>query len=221
MKNKCRELLKSNNKREKEIYKNNEKIYTDMIVYLRGSDMTEYNQELVREDLIQMIIDGQNRGDDIQKVIGENYKEVCDEIIETMPKKTTFEKVIGIVEMSTSSIWILGMVYIIRLAIGNFITHNESWNFSLSIGDIINILIVISLANIFVNYICKTSLNNKKENKVVSFLKTWVVCMLILGIMVICAYYLNYTIVNISIISAVIIVAVIFIIDRVLARYVA
>ncbi|CDG00942.1 Putative Uncharacterized protein [Clostridium chauvoei JF4335] len=192
-----------------------------MIVYLRGSDMTEYNQELVREDLIQMIIDGQNRGDDIQKVIGENYKEVCDEIIETMPKKTTFEKVIGIVEMSTSSIWILGMVYIIRLAIGNFITHNESWNFSLSIGDIINILIVISLANIFVNYICKTSLNNKKENKVVSFLKTWVVCMLILGIMVICAYYLNYTIVNISIISAVIIVAVIFIIDRVLARYVA
>lgn len=221
MKKKCRELLKSNNKREKEIYKNNEKIYTDMIVYLRGSDMTEYNQELVREDLIQMIIDGQNRGDDIQKVIGENYKEVCDEIIETMPKKTTFEKVIGIVEMSTSSIWILGMVYIIRLAIGNFITHNESWNFSLSIGDIINILIVISLANIFVNYICKTSLNNKKENKVVSFLKTWVVCMLILGIMVICAYYLNYTIVNISIISAVIIVAVIFIIDRVLARYVA
>lgn len=221
MKKKCRELLKSNNKREKEIYKNNEKIYTDMIVYLRGSDMTEYNQELVREDLIQMIIDGQNRGDDIQKVIGENYKEVCDEIIETMPKKTTFEKVIGIVEMSTSSIWILGMIYIIRLAIGNFITHNESWNFSLSIGDIINILIVISLANIFVNYICKTSLNNKKENKVVSFLKTWVVCMLILGIMVICAYYLNYTIVNISIISAVIIVAVIFIVDRVLARYVA
>ncbi|PRR79148.1 hypothetical protein CLLI_09930 [Clostridium liquoris] len=93
MKKYCKGLLKSNNKMEKEIHKNNEKILTDMIVYLRGSDMTEYNQELIREDLIQMIIDGQNRGDDIQKVIGDNYKEICDKIIETMPKKTISQKI--------------------------------------------------------------------------------------------------------------------------------
>lgn len=85
-----------------------------MIVYLRGSEMTEYNQELVREDLIQMIIDGQNRGDDIQKVMGDNYKEICDEIIETMPKKTTFEKVMGILGLSISAIWILGIIFMVK-----------------------------------------------------------------------------------------------------------
>ena len=74
MKKQCRELMKKNNKREKAIHKNNDELYTNMIVYLRGSDMTEYNQELVREDLIEMILDGQNRGDDIQKVMGDNYK---------------------------------------------------------------------------------------------------------------------------------------------------
>ena len=87
VKKKCRELLKINNKLEKGILKENNELYTDMIVYIRGSEMTNYDQELVRGDLIQMIIDGQNRGDNIENVIGENYKNICDEIIETMPKR--------------------------------------------------------------------------------------------------------------------------------------
>lgn len=45
-----------------------------MSVYLRSADMSRYNQKLVREDLIEMIVDDQNRGDDINKVMGNNYK---------------------------------------------------------------------------------------------------------------------------------------------------
>ena len=84
----AKELLKRNNSREKAISDDSKEIYTNMVVYLRGSDLTEYNQEVVREDIIELIIDGQQRGDDIQKVMGGGYKEICDEIIEAMPKKT-------------------------------------------------------------------------------------------------------------------------------------
>lgn len=220
MKKYCKELLKSNNKREKEIHKNNEKILTDMMVYLRGSDMTEYNQELVREDLIQMIIDGQNRGDDIQKVIGDNYKEICDEIIETMPKKTISQKIGSILELSLSFIWILGGISVAKIVIGNFIASNKSWGFILSVGDIINMLIIILVANIVVNYICKTAFNSKGKNKVISFIKTWIVCMWILGVMFMCSYYLDYTIVNIPLILAGIIVGAVFILDRILSMYI-
>ena len=88
MKKEPKELLKKNNENEKNILEENDEIYTNMVVYLRGANISEYNQEKVREDLIAMIVDGQERGDDIQKVIGENYKEICDEIIAEIPKKT-------------------------------------------------------------------------------------------------------------------------------------
>lgn len=216
----CKKLLKNNNKRGKEIHKNNKKILTDMIVYLRGSDMTMYNQELVREDLIQMIIDGQNRGDDIQKVIGDNYKEICDEVIETMPKKTKSQKIWDILELSVSFIWILGGISVAKIVIGNFITSNESRGFILSIGDIINMLIIILVANIIIDYTCKTSFNNKGKNKVISFIKTWIVCMLVFGIMFMCSYYLDYTIVNIPLMLAAIIVGIVFILDRILSMHI-
>ncbi|MEG2786625.1 MAG: hypothetical protein RR942_02300 [Romboutsia sp.] len=221
MKKQCRELLRKNNKREKEIHKNNDEIYTDMIVYLRGSDMTSYNQELIREDLIQMIIDGQNRGEDIEKVIGDNYKEICDEIIETMPKKTKIQKIVSTLELSLSLIWILGTISIIRTIIINFISNDKNWDFALSIGDIINMIIIIFIANIVVEYTCKTAFNATHKNKIISFLKTWIGCMIVLGIMVISSYYLNTTIINISLILVIIITGIIFILDKIISMYVA
>ena len=67
MTRKCRELLKENNKKEKMINESNISRYTEMIIYLRGSDIDKYNQELVRADLIEVIIDGQERNDDIKR----------------------------------------------------------------------------------------------------------------------------------------------------------
>lgn len=130
-----------------------------MIVYLRGSDMTEYNQELVRQDLIQMILDGQERGDDIQKVIGNNYKEICDEIIEAMPKKTRKEKISDILELIFSVIWIIGGIFIVKTIVGNFLGTNKNWRFILSVGNIINMAVTIIIANVVINYTCKTAFN--------------------------------------------------------------
>lgn len=48
--------------------------------------------KVVREDIIELIIDGQQRGDNIKKVKGGRYKEIRDEIVEAMPKKTIKDK---------------------------------------------------------------------------------------------------------------------------------
>lgn len=92
---KSKALLKQNNQREKELTKENNQVLTDMVVYLRGSDLSDYNQELVRADLIEMVLDAQVRGDDIEKVFGENYQSICDEIIRAFPKRTTSQKVLS------------------------------------------------------------------------------------------------------------------------------
>ena len=51
-----------------------------MICYLGVSGISKYNQELVRADLIEMILDAQDRGENIQQVMGKNYKQICDDI---------------------------------------------------------------------------------------------------------------------------------------------
>lgn len=211
-------LLQNNNKAEEKIYDDNNKIYSDMIVYLRGSDMTEYNQELVRQDLIQMILDGQERGDDIQKVIGNNYKEICDEIIEAMPKKTTKEKVSDILELTFSATWIMGAIFIVKAIVENFWGTNNNWRFILSVGNIINMVMIIITTNVVVNYTCKTAFNNEKKNKVFSFIKTWIACILIFSIIFLSQYYLKYVIVNISIVLAIVIVAIVFVVNRIVSN---
>lgn len=219
MKKSCRELLKKNNEMEKEINSINESIYTDMIVYLRGSDMTEYNQELVREDLISMILHGQSRGDNIEKVMGKNYKDICDEIIEAMPKRTRLQKAMSIFTMSISVVWIVGIIYLIRQAIEGFVNGSDDWNFTLSAGDVLNMGTIIIAANFIVWYVCKNSFK-KERNKVILFIRNWIVCMVFFGALIIPAYFLKTVLVNVSFITAAMIVAGVFILDKIVSRIV-
>lgn len=69
MNKKTKELLKANNKREELVNEENDEVLTDMICYLRASNVSEYDQELVRADLTEMILDAQERGEDIKKTI--------------------------------------------------------------------------------------------------------------------------------------------------------
>lgn len=215
-----KQLLKKNNKREEKILKENDGIYTDMIVYLRGADINEYNQELVREDLIEMILNGQERGDDIQKVIGDNYKEICDEIIETIPKRTKKEKILGAFNLSLSIVWILGGVSILKTIINCLLIKSSEWNFILSIGDLINMLFIIIMSNFVVNYVCKKVFDNSKKNKYVLFIKNWIICMVIFGGMFAISYYLSYPILNISLFFAIVIVGIFFVLDKIISQYV-
>lgn len=87
-----KKILKENNELEKKISKESQEVHTDMIVYLRVSHLSQYNQEVVRRDITNMIIDGEKRGETIDEIIGEDYKSFCDEIIKVFPPKTKKKK---------------------------------------------------------------------------------------------------------------------------------
>ena len=176
MNREAKKLLKKNNESEKKIFEENDGIYTDMIVYLRCADITEYHQEKVREDLIEMIVSGQERGDDIQKVMGENYKEICDEIIAEIPKKTKVQKIMDVVKMTLDVIWILGIIYVAKSAISILASDNRDWNLNIKLGELISGAVIIIAANVIVKYICKTAFEDgaRKRSKVAAFFITWI-----------------------------------------------
>ena len=69
MNKKTKLLLKENNKLEKTLTKESINVLTDNVVYLRGSNISEYHQEEVRHDIIEMVAEGEGRNEDISVII--------------------------------------------------------------------------------------------------------------------------------------------------------
>ncbi|TCK89145.1 hypothetical protein EDC19_2563 [Natranaerovirga hydrolytica] len=211
-----KELMKKNNIKDQAILEENEEIYTNMVVYLRGSDLTEYNQEMVREDIIELIIEGQRRGDNIQKVMGSRYKETCDEIIAAMPKKTKKEKIVEYVGHSLNALWILGVILTFRNFIVDLILKRFENNFIFTVGDMITTLAIIVMAQLIVKYITKSVWKEKQTNSIVGYLKTWIVLMCILAPIILISVYLNKVVISFSYTVAIVVILMIFIASKII-----
>lgn len=80
-----RNMQKESTALEKGVKKENDKDYTNMIVYLRGARISLLSQEMIRRDLLNMLLDGQERGEGINEIFGNDLKGFLDEIIESHP----------------------------------------------------------------------------------------------------------------------------------------
>lgn len=164
-----------------------------------------------------MIIDGQERNDDIKKVMGGNYKEICDEIINTFPKKTIKQKLIDILNVSLSSIWILVGISLIQTIIVNLLQGNKMYSYELSVGNLLNMIIITVIANVIINYLCKNTFVNLNKNKTLEFFKTWIITIIIIGSCIALSYYLDYVIIIVPIIFAISFGVIIFCLERILS----
>ena len=79
-----KQLLEDNNRREKQLSPENQKVLTDIVAYLRGSSAPMYRQEQVHQDILDMLLEGEQRGQTAEEVIGEDYQSFCDEIHEML-----------------------------------------------------------------------------------------------------------------------------------------
>lgn len=224
MDKKTKEILKSNNEREELINKENDEVLTDIICYLRGSDISEYDQELVRADIIEMVLDAQERGEDIKQVFGGNYKEICDNIIAEFPKKTTKQKILEGVNTVLMCLKILGFIWIAKQLVEVFLIKKGELLFTLSVGDIVNGVLIIVAANIIVQYVCKNSFKrdeNKKsimDNKVLGFIVIWVTMMAVMLVFIGIAVALDQTVVAVPLYMAIVFVVLVFLAEKVTDR---
>lgn len=162
---KLKELQKLNNQLDEKINAENQPIFTDMICYIRAADISDYNQELVRQDLSEMIISAQERNEDIYSVIGGDFRIFCNEVIANIPPKTMKEKLIDIFDIFCMSMSILGLINIVfskdLYRIVNELVSNQQVNYKISIsaGMVVFTAIAILAAFLIVNNICKNALD--------------------------------------------------------------
>ena len=182
MNRRAKQLLQENNRLEEQLTSENNRTMTDIIVYLRASNTTAYQQECVRRDITEMVLEGQRRGAPMEEVIGEDYKAFCDAVLSEVPKRTLRQKILSAVGAGCLYVDILAVIWLAFGAIG-WLLGDDSWPWlAVTAGDLIALVAILGASIGLVEYICKNSFDeNLGKSKVIPVLLVLLVIGLVAG----------------------------------------
>lgn len=177
MNNKTKRLFATNRSLLKDVCEANQKEMTNLICYLSGANLSEYDQELVLQDILDMVLSAQNRGESMQAVLGEDFKIFCDEVIANLPPKTIKQNIIDTLDSVCHSIAVLGLIFlvlsddIISRVIDNFQGNPSDLHVAITTGTILSMIIIPIFAVWIVNWITKNSFQTEERRN-----KLWKGC---------------------------------------------
>lgn len=170
MSKRSRFLREENNELEKGLSQDTYHILTDIVVYIRSGNISDYSQELVRRDITQMLLDGEKRGLSAAAVVGEDYKAFCDAVISEMPQLSTAQRILTSVRDVLPAICCAGVIWLIFSLIGQ-IAKGEDWtHIPLTLSELIAFAAFVLLADMIVVYITKNSFNASTKTPVLPVL---------------------------------------------------
>ena len=162
MNKRARILRNENNRFEEKLSKETNDVLTDIVVYIRCANISEFNQERVRRDIDEMLLEGERRGQSVDDIIGGDYKTFCDSVISEVPQLTAAQKTMTVVSYAVMAIGIMLAIWTVFAPIRG-LTQGGVW-YMVNIGtvDIIEGVAVIAASFYIVDYICKNSFKPKK-----------------------------------------------------------
>lgn len=164
---------KENNKLSKNLTKENDKIFTDIVCYLRVSDIDEEEQEDIISDIVRMFLDWQEDRKSIESMVGEDYKKFTEDIILAVnPKKSVskkFKEYLGIIVECFCIMFTIDFVFIY---LPNVVKGNLYLNYDYTLDMLMRSLIMVTIALVVTNYIGKNSfeLSKKHFSKLTNFI---------------------------------------------------
>ena len=160
MSREARVLRDENNELEKQLDDKTNDILTDIVVYIRSANISDIDQENVRRDITQMLIDARGRGENAD-VIGGDYKAFCDAIIAEIPKMSTKKRVMTAIRDTLPALGLLIGIWVV-FSVAEQIINGATWYVTpVSVTDILGGAAMLILATLIVVYITKNSFNAK------------------------------------------------------------
>ena len=209
-----KQLLEENNQREKELSPDNQKVLTDIVAYLRGSSTPILQQEQVRRDITEMLLEGEARGQSAQTIIGTNYQAFCDEILAELPKRSMKQRIVyalSIVSLSAAGLLSIWLVF--RLFEAPFQNRPFTPWLPMTLGQFWGGIMLIAYSYGLVERICRSSFEDRNPSRlqVISFF----VC---IGLFFIFCVSLEQTMFYLHAGIAVVLIAVLFLIYKITDR---
>lgn len=167
-----KQLLEENNRRGEQLTPENQKILVDIVAYLRGSSASTYQQELVHRDILDMLQEGEARGQTAAQIIGEDYQTFCDEILAELPKRSMKQRIVyalSIVSLSAAGLLSIWLVF--RLFEAPFQNRPFTPWLSMTLGQFLGGIMLIAYSYGLVERICRSSFEDRNPSRlqVISF----------------------------------------------------
>ena len=217
MSKRTKQLLNENNALENCIQNpENKEVLTNMVVYIRAANISPYDQEKVRRDMTEMILDGEHRGAPIKDVIGEDYRLFCDDVIAEIPKLTGRTRILSFCRDLFLLTSMLLALWLFFQCVQQMIKPSTWPYVTLTAGNLISGLLILALSTALVQAICKnafrTDAGPKKKEAFLFFLLLFVAMLLYMGANV----FITYPIASIHLLLALGGIALLFILCKIL-----
>ena len=212
MSRRVKEMLKENNELEQQLSDEGRKVLTDIVVYLRGVPVSMYEQEKVRRDIIQMLIDGEKRGTSAREVIGEDYREFCDSIVAEIPHMSRKEKVLVFIRDTLPALIVLLVIWCAGRLAEVLAGVLPSFNCPVTLRNLVGGILLLAGAEGLITLLTKYAFESSR-----SFDRKWGAVLVIVFIAAVCANYLiTYKVFRIHLGLAVVLTLEIFVAYRIL-----
>ena len=194
MNKKTKALLNENNAYdEKYLSESCRNVMTDIVCYLRGSNLSEYHQETVRRDIHYMLVDGESRGETPEVIIGGDYQQFCDEIIKSFPEPTWSEKLRREVHETTLSFSIIAFIWLVGKLVEAVIKNTSLFQLSLTLGELIGGLIIVIAVKVIMNDLTRNVFlkSHASDNKYKNGFFLWAKLTVLLTTPILCTVFLK------------------------------
>ena len=141
-----RKLLRQNNAREKALSPESQAGMTDVVVYLRGQDLSRLAQEEIRRDILEMVLAGEARGQTMQQVIGLDYRTFCDEIVAAVPRRPRGVRMLSAVDDMLPAVTLLLAIWTAQKILSALLTGQPVLWLTLTVGEGISLACIVAVA---------------------------------------------------------------------------
>lgn len=178
MKRKELELNKANNENEHLLNVESKKYMIDIVCYLRTKNVDSYEIEVIRSDIFSMFLDAQNRGETIDKVLGNDYKSFCDGILQSADFRKKRNIICEWADCVLSALLVLvAITFLFSGMCSKIINHifhgiEFDWSWGITSGNLITWSVLIIAVFVFLFVATNTSLTNSNSghSRTVNFL---------------------------------------------------
>jgi DNA-binding ferritin-like protein (Dps family) len=194
---KTKSLIKQLNKASENLSEENKIIFTDIVVYIRMSNIKIKDAEEFLQQILDSFLNAEKQGVSIENVLGtSDIRHYCEEIVNTYKASYNYLSLCSDYVMHTGTI-------IIVLSIINYISQNLfiivkygfknfTFNLNLNLGMLFGILTVGLMIIVIFSYAKKTCFKQPvKSGKIKEFLKLWAIACLWISIPFACMVFFD------------------------------